>query len=115
MLIVKNTWFPFGGYSTINLFGILFTKSKNLSEVTLNHERIHSKQMAEMLWIGFYLWYGIEYLLIRIMHDTQHGAYRDVSFEEEAYNNERDFDYLKNRKHYAWWKYISAKSNGTYN
>lgn len=33
-------------------------------------------------------------------------AYRDISFEQEAYYHEEDMKYLKNRKHYAWIKYL---------
>ena len=116
MKIIKNTWFPFGRYTSINLFGILFTKSNNLSERTLNHEAIHSAQMKEMLYIPFYLWYGIEYILIAV-HDiftgwrSQNVRYHDISFEEEAYANQDDSEYLKNRKHYAWTKYLKLRSN----
>lgn len=105
MKVIKTKHFPFGGYKAINIFGIIFTK-KELSERELNHELIHTKQMKEMLYLFFYLWYGIEYLIIRIFHDTQHSAYRDISFEEEAYNNEADLNYINTRKHYAWSKYI---------
>ena len=61
MIIVKNKIIPFGSYTTINLFGILFTKSDYLSPTTINHERIHTKQMLELLIVGYYLWYIIEY------------------------------------------------------
>lgn len=105
MRVIKTKHFPFGGYKAINIFGIIFTK-KELSERELNHELIHTKQMKEMLYLFFYLWYGVEYLIIRIFHDTQHSAYRDISFEEEAYNNEADLNYINTRKHYAWSKYI---------
>ena len=39
--------FPFGRYSTINLFGVLFTKRDNLSKTTINHESIHTEQIKE--------------------------------------------------------------------
>lgn len=38
-------------------------------------------------------------------------AYHDISLEEEAHNNDENPDYLKTRKHYAWWKYIRLRSN----
>ena len=112
MKIVYNKFFPFGGYSTFNFFGILFTKKKELDNVSINHERIHTRQMQEMLYIFFYLWYGIEYLIIRFKHKSQGDAYDDVSFEEEAYANEENLTYLDIRKPYAWFKYIKANSNG---
>ena len=111
MKVVHNSWFPFGNYSTLNFFGILFTKSEHLSPKTINHESIHSAQMKEMLWIGFYLWYGLEYLFIRFFHKTQNCSYHDVSLEEEAYANDDNLNYLQERKHYAWWKYVKVKSN----
>lgn len=90
MKIVYNTWFPFGNYHTLNFFGIL---------------------LKEMLWLFFYLWYGVEYLFIRLFHKKQNCAYHDISLEEEAHNNDENPDYLKTRKHYAWWKYIRLRSN----
>lgn len=111
MLIIKNTWFPFGRYTTFNLFGILFTKQDTLSERTIVHESIHTKQQLEMLFVLFYLWYAIEYCLIRLLHTTQNCAYHDVSFEEEACANDHDNSYLTRRKHYAWVKWVKFKSN----
>ena len=41
-MIIKNKIIPFGNYKAMNLFGIIFTKS-SLSEIELNHEKIHTK------------------------------------------------------------------------
>lgn len=114
MKVIVNNIFPFGKYETINIFGLLFTKSKEpLSDKTINHESIHTAQMKEMLFIFFYLWYGIEYILIRLFHKKQNTAYHDISFEEEAYNNDKNLNYLNERKPYAWFKYIKIKSYGS--
>lgn len=115
MKIVYTKNFPFKGYAAINLFGILFVRKDcmdQVSEKMINHERIHSAQMKEMLWIFFYLWYGIEYLIILIAspHTNQNDEYHEISFEEEAHNNEENLNYLSERKHYAWTKYLSIKS-----
>lgn len=110
MIIVKNKIIPFGNYTTINLFGILFTKSDYLSPMTINHERIHTKQMLELLIVGYYLWYIIEYIIVRFCHRKQNAAYHDISFEEEAHNNDTNLHYLDNRKHFAWWKYVRLRS-----
>lgn len=111
MIIIKNKIIPFGKYKAINLFGILFTKS-NLSNKDINHERIHTKQILETLIIGFYIWYGLEYLLIRLLRikDKQSNCYHDVSFEEEAYNNDNNLNYLNTRKPFAWIRYIKINS-----
>lgn len=111
MKIVYTKWFPFGPYHTINLFGILFTKRDYLTRDTILHERIHTAQMKEMLYIFFYLWYGVEYIIIRFFHKKQNNAYHDVSFEEEAHDNAYNWTYLETRKHYAWFKYIKIRSN----
>lgn len=110
MIIVKNKIIPLGSYTTINLFGILFTKSDYLSPITINHERIHTKQMLELLIVGYYLWYIIEYIIVRFCHKKQNDAYHDISFEEEAHNNDNNLHYLDNRKHFAWWKYVRLRS-----
>lgn len=109
-IIVKNKIIPFGSYTTINLFGILFTKSDYLSPITINHERIHTKQMLELLIVGYYIWYIIEYIIVRFCHKKQNDAYHDISFEEEAHNNDTNLHYLDNRKHFAWWKYVRLRS-----
>ncbi len=110
MIIVKNKIIPFGSYTTINLFGILFTKSDYLSPTTINHERIHTKQMLELLIVGYYLWYIIEYIIVRFCYKKQNAAYHDISFEEEAHNNDTNLHYLDDRKHFAWWKYVQLRS-----
>lgn len=110
MIIIHTRHFPFGSYTTINLFGILFTKNKNLSKRTINHERIHTKQMKEMLFIFFYLWYAFEYIIIRLFHSKQNDTYHDVSLEEEAHNNDDNQDYIYLREHYVWLKYIRIRS-----
>lgn len=111
MKVIYAKRFPFGPYHTINLFGILFTKRDYLTRDTILHEQIHTAQMKEMLYIFFYIWYGLEYIIIRFFHKKQNSAYRDVSFEEEAYDNAYNWNYLKIRKHYAWFKYIKIKSS----
>ena len=110
MKIIHTKYFPFGSYTTINIFGVLFTKQDRLIPSTINHEKIHTEQMKEMGYIFFYLWYFIEYLLIRLFHKKQDNAYHDVSFEEEAYNNQYNYSYLKSRKHYAWIKFLKIRS-----
>lgn len=113
MKVIYNNIIPFKGYKAINIFGLVFVrKGAKFTEVDYNHEHIHSKQMAEMLWIFFYLWYGIEYLIILCFAkwNKQNERYHDVSFEEEAYNNDSNLDYISTRKHYAWFKYIKLRS-----
>lgn len=104
MKIIYNNIIPFPGYKAINLFGLLFVrKDAIMSEEDINHESIHTAQMKEMLYIFFYIWYIIEWI-IRLF--KKGNAYRNISFEQEAYSNEDNLEYLKDRKYYAWFKYI---------
>ena len=72
----------------------------------LNHERIHLRQQAELLVVFFYVWYGLEYLIRLIQYRNRHEAYKNISFEREAYANEKDLDYLKRRSFWEFLKYI---------
>lgn len=45
MKIVKNRIIPPRGFSYVNLFGVLFTRrDKKISDVSLNHEQIHTEK-----------------------------------------------------------------------
>ena len=56
MKIVRTTILPFKGFTAINLLGLLFVHpGVYLSEELMNHERIHSAQQREMLFVFFYI------------------------------------------------------------
>lgn len=74
-----------------------------MSALDYNHEAIHSAQMKEMLFIGFYLWYLVEWI-IRLF--GKGNAYKNLCFEKEAYDNDADFYYPDKRKPYAWLDYL---------
>lgn len=105
MKIIYNKFIPFKGFAAINILGIIFAREgAKITERTIRHERIHSQQQKEMLWIFFYLCYLIEWL-IRVLFTRDrfsHKAYSHISFEREAYAHENDESYLSRRKHYAW-------------
>lgn len=103
MKIIRNKYIPFQGYKAINLFGILFVRGNvRIDDITLNHEKIHTAQIKELWYIFFYIWYIIEWL-IRL---PKGNAYRNISFEREAYTNQDDLNYLKNRKRFDFAKYL---------
>ena len=90
----------------MTVYPFIFTKNKVCKEdiVLMNHERIHIRQQLEMLIIPFYLWYGIEFLIRFIKLKNKRKAYRAISFEQEAYGNESDLNYLKKR---PFWKFLA--------
>lgn len=94
MIIIKNKFIPFKGYKAITIWPFIFVKS-DLSNVDLNHEKIHGKQQLELLILPFYLIYFVEWIF---------KGCRKISFEKEAYKHEGDLEYLKTRKHYAQWR-----------
>ena len=107
MKIIRNNIIPFKGFKAINLFGILFVrKNAKIDNITLNHEAIHTAQMKELLYIFFYLFYVIDWLIGLVAHLDFRRAYRDICFEKEAYENEKDLDYLQKRKRFNFLKYI---------
>lgn len=107
MMVIYNNILPVKGFKCINLFGVLFVrKGLKMTDVDLNHEAIHTKQMKEMLYVFFYLWYVIEWI-VRLF--KRGNAYRNISFEREAYSNQCYLKYNKERKRFAWLEYLSDK------
>ena len=112
MKVIYNKLIPFPGFFAINLFGVMFIrdqyKDTKISEITYNHESIHTEQMLDFVFgikplqllggIIFYILYVFEWL-IRLM--LPENAYRNISFEKEAYTNDRNQDYIKSRKRFS--------------
>lgn len=102
-MVIYNNIIPVKGYKLINLFGLLFArKGCNITETDIVHEKIHTAQMKELLYIGFYIWYILEYIYLLIKFRSKNKAYRLNRFEKEAYDNQNVPDYLTNRKHYNY-------------
>lgn len=115
MKIVYNKLIPFSGYFAVNIFGIMFVqeryRNRKISQVTYNHELTHTEQALDFVfgckklqvlgYLIFYVLYFIEWLIKLIITGFTLGrvkAYRSISFEQEAYNNQKDNSYLQNRK-----------------
>lgn len=100
MKLVYNNIIPFPGFRCINLFGILFVRSKfrgTLTRVVLNHENIHSAQIKDCLYVFYYPLYVL-FWLIEVLRPPYNSAYKDNCFEREAQLNETNLNYLRNRK-----------------
>lgn len=107
-MIIRNNIIPFKGFAAINLFGIIFVrKDVNVTDRILNHEKIHTAQMQELLYIFFYLLYVIEWLIKLLIYGKK--SYYYISFEIEAYENENNYEYLSSRRHYVWINHIRTK------
>ena len=90
MKVIYNRFIPFGSFHGLNLFGTIFVQRRwgKMDPHELNHETIHTLQQWEMTYVGFYLWYCVEYLvrLVQYRFKTEK-AYYNISFEREAYAN----------------------------
>lgn len=93
-----NTFRPNGTNATTFLPFIVIFRTEKLANdrQIVNHEAIHGRQMIECLLIGsiVLVWWWSFF----------HGGRRNP-FEQEAYANQSNLDYLKTRKLYAWRKY----------
>lgn len=132
MITIINKYIPLKAFEAMAVWPILFLRKDRVEYFTqynANHENIHAAQQIEMLVTGivlailiaivgggwyslltlplFWYWYGVEYIVRRIVYKNKDKAYRRVSYEHEAYRNEYDLSYLKGkRKPFAWIKYI---------
>lgn len=108
MKVIYSNLLPVKGFRAINLFGIVFVRKEyaHPDERMLNHESIHTRQMLELFILGFYLWYVVEWLINLIRYKNRYLAYRNIGFEREAYDNDANLYYLKQRKRYAFKKYL---------
>ncbi|WP_417355514.1 hypothetical protein [Flavobacterium sp.] len=99
MVIVSKYLIP-KGYTAITLFPFIILRKEEYRQNTtlLNHEKIHLRQQLELLILPFYLWYCIEFLVRFLVYRRWDKAYRNISFEREAYANENVAGYLKNRR-----------------
>ena len=109
MWVIHNKILPFHRFAAINLFGILFVKRGiRVTPTLINHEKIHTAQMLELLVVFFYLWYVVEWLVRLLRLKSGKKAYYQICFEREAYDNESNLDYLRTRKIFSFWKYIKG-------
>ena len=106
-LIVTKYLIP-KGFRGLAFFPFVFLKYRldKQNPFFLNHERIHLRQQLELLILPFYIWYFLEFFLRWIQYKNFDLGYRNISFEREAYKNEKDLNYLKNRSFWNFLKWI---------
>lgn len=105
-MIVLNVLPAKGSIKGIAIFPfILVKKGSKTDPILLNHERIHLRQQKEMLIFPFYVVYLMEWIVKSIRYRKD--AYREISFEREAYFNEQDLSYPTKRKFWGWLKYLN--------
>ena len=108
MIVIVFKYLIPKGFRGFTFFPFVFLSDKKdkAHTVLLNHERIHIRQQLELLIVLFFIWYGIEFLVRWIQYKNRREAYYNISFEREAYTNEKDLDYLKKRSFWNFLKYL---------
>ena len=112
-IFVENSKIPviLSRVSPINIHAIslvffVFCRGE-MSETTRRHETIHFRQWLELLIVGFAILYVGSWAWLRFIRGYDgETAYRMIPFEQEAYDNQDDIDYLQKRRIFAWAKYF---------
>ena len=108
-IIVKNSKIPKLMSWVIDVYAItlwpfVFVRDEG-NERTLRHETIHIKQYNELFVLGFLFLYLYDWLHGVIKYKDTQKAYYQIRFEQEAYRNDKDPEYLSIRKCYSWRNY----------
>ena len=134
MWVIYNSVFPSSRFLALTIWPFVFAR-KELGEVDKNHEFIHGRQQVEVMIVSFFLllfiilisklsffWlllslvsyyvlYCLEYTVRAILYGGfGREAYRNISFEQEAYENESNLLYLGSRRLFAWIFFIPLKT-----
>lgn len=111
MKVIYSTFLPFKGFTAINLCGIIVVRKEclPLTRRILNHEAIHTHQIKELIFVGFYVWYFTEWLLRLIYYCNFKKAYKTICFEQEAFAHDTDLAYLVNRKKFAFLRFVKKQ------
>lgn len=107
-MFIKTKYLP-KRIKAINIFGYVFYK-EDLTLRLYTHEYIHTLQMKELLYIGFYLLYIVNWIinLFRFIGKSDYigKCHDNIVFEKEAISNQYKKDFLNYRKKFNWVKYI---------
>lgn len=130
---IDNPYLPVKDFRCLTALCLMLVRNDlavPVDEQEMQHERIHAVQQFELLalallltlaaillgglswaWLAAvplvpFLLYGLCWLL-ELLLPPRGQAYRNICFETEAIYNEADPQYLRNRKPFAWMRYIS--------
>ena len=107
MIFISKLMVP-KGFVGITIFPFIILKKEGLKQdkILINHEKIHLKQQQELLLLLFYIIYSLEWLIKLLIYKNGYLTYKNLSFEREAYQNENNISYLKNRKTWSFINYF---------
>lgn len=107
MILVFKHFFR-KNYVGLSLWPFIILKNDSLKEdvFLINHEKIHLRQQLELLVLPFYIFYTLEWVVKSIYYLDRYKGYQNISFEREAYVNEKNLDYTRERKPFGFIKYL---------
>lgn len=107
MIIVSKYLTP-KNYSALTIYPFIILKHQNLKNDSflIHHENIHISQQKELLWVFFFIAYFLEYVFQLLRYKNHYKAYKNISFEKEAYQNESNLNYLIDRKKFSFLNYF---------
>ena len=107
MILVFKHFF-YKNYVGLSFWPFIILKNNSLKAdiVLINHEKIHLKQQLELLILPFYLIYISEWLMRSLFYLSFYQGYQNISFEREAYANEHNLNYSKERRPFSFMKYL---------
>ncbi len=82
-------------YSAIVLGSYCFLKEQDPSDRLIGHELVHIEQWQRIGIFRFYASYLLQYVWNLLRFRNHDNAYREISFEREAYEREYDPDIQK--------------------
>lgn len=108
MFLLVNKYVFGRRFVGVAVWPFIIIKYRKLKDDTIfmNHERIHLRQQLELLILPFYILYMIEFLFRLLQYRDRYTAYRNISFEREAYENEKNINYIKERRFWAFGNYF---------
>lgn len=109
MIIVASKYLIKNDIRGLTLFPFIFISEKAdlKNEILINHEKIHIQQQKELLVLPFYIWYLFDFGIQFLKYKNKNAAYRNICFEKEAYANEKNLNYLKQRNFWDFLKYTN--------
>ncbi len=89
---------------------VIVRDEKYATPIFINHERIHFRQQIETMFVGSILLHLLEDTYSRLFLKLKHPDYYLYrACEQEAYRNQDNLNYLKNRPWFSIFKYITNK------
>ena len=108
MKVIVSKYLLRKGFTGMALWPFVLVRSKvqKADPIFLNHEKIHLRQQIEMLLLPFFIWYVLEFLIRLVWYRNRNTAYRNISFEREAYAQEKNMQFLSRRSFWNFIKYL---------